>query len=93
MLKLDSVRWLRGEELLTWYKVPEAERFATNFCKNCGSLMPRIAPDMSMAVIPAGTLDSDPGLEPMARIFYDSRAEWSCDADDVPKYAEYPPKT
>jgi hypothetical protein len=43
--------------------------------------------------VPAGTLDNDPGIEPMARIFYDSRTEWSCSDDDLPTHAEYPPTT
>lgn len=91
LLKPDSVRWVQGEALLRYYKVPEAERFATHFCSNCGSLMPRIAPDMSVAVVPAGSLDCEPGIEPSARIFYDSRAEWSCSGGDLPAFAEYPP--
>lgn len=90
LLKPTGVRWIAGENLLRYYKVPEARRFATNFCSNCGSLMPRVAPDMSLAVLPAGTLDTDPGIRPEARIFSGSRAEWSCEAGDLPGYAEYP---
>ncbi len=88
----ENVRWTAGEEWLGRYKVPEAKRFATCFCKNCGSPLPRIAPDMSRAVIPAGSLDGDPGIRPMARIFWDSRAQWLCGGDDIPVYAEYVPE-
>jgi hypothetical protein len=90
MVKPNSVTWIKGEELLGQYKVPEAERFATCFCKNCGSPLPRIVPELSLAVIPAGSLDSSPGIEPQARIFWDSRVEWSCAAGDLPVYPEYP---
>lgn len=91
IIKPDKVSWIAGESLLTYYKVPEAKRFATNFCSNCGSLMPRIAPDMSMGVIPAGTLDHDPGIRPEARIFDASRAEWSCDTSEIARHDTYPP--
>lgn len=86
-----SVAWTAGESLLSSYKVPEAERFATCFCRICGSRMPRVAPDMNFVVIPAGSLDEDPGLRPEARIFGASRAAWSCDATDLPVFDEYPP--
>ena len=87
----ESVKWTAGENLLSSYKVPEAERFTTTFCSNCGSLMPRIAPDNSIAVVPAGTLDNDPGIRPQARIMDGSRAEWSCDTSELPVFDTYPP--
>ena len=91
IMRPDSVTWTAGEELLTRFKVPDAKRFATVFCNQCGSLMPRVAPDMSVAVIPAGTLDNDPGIGPSARIFQGSKTDWSCDASELPAFATYPP--
>jgi len=90
LLKPDSAKWTAGEELLKVYKIPDARVFATVFCRNCGSLLPRVAPDMSIAVVPAGTLDSDPGIRPEARIFQGSKAPWSCDETGVPGYDTYP---
>ncbi|MDH5711192.1 MAG: GFA family protein [Gammaproteobacteria bacterium] len=84
-----SLQWLKGEALLSRYKVPEAERFATCFCKKCGSALPRYDEQTGRAVIPAGSLDHDIDLRPQARIFWDSRTEWSC-SDNIPAYAEYP---
>jgi len=92
ILKLENITWIAGEQLLRRYKVPEAERFATVFCTVCGSLMPRVSPDGQVAVVPAGTLDHEPGIAPQARIFCGSRAEWSCDGDRLPSYAGYPPE-
>ncbi|HKJ08278.1 MAG TPA: GFA family protein [Gammaproteobacteria bacterium] len=91
MLKADSIRWLGDESLLRSYKLPEVERFGTHFCSNCGSLMPREVPALGMVLIPAGSLDSEPGIEPMSHIFYDSRAPWSCADGGLPTFAEYPP--
>jgi hypothetical protein len=90
ILRSDAVRWTAGESLLKRYDVPEAKRFATVFCSNCGSLMPRVSPEFGIVVIPAGTLDVDPGIRPEARIFEDSRAAWSCEGGDLPGFAEYP---
>lgn len=90
MVDADTVDWLEGESLLGDYKVPEAERFFTQFCRQCGSPLPRRVPERNMVVIPAGSLDSDPGVEPEARIFWDSRAQWSCEAGGLPTSPEYP---
>jgi hypothetical protein len=90
LLRPDSATWISGEENIASFKVPEAKRFRTAFCKTCGSPLPRIAPDLSIAVIPAGSLDNDPPLQPTARIFWGSRADWSCDAGSIPIWPEYP---
>ena len=80
-----------GEALLKRYKVPEAERFARQFCSECGSAVARDVPEIGAVVVPAGSLDSAPPIQPQARIFWDSRAEWSCDDQALPRHAEYPP--
>lgn len=83
-----AINWLSGEDLIRSYKVPEAERFRNDFCGNCGSPMPRFFPHKGFVVLPAGTLDSELPEMSKSRIFYDSRASWSC-ADDLPTFSEY----
>lgn len=90
MVAADIVDWLKGESLLGYYKIPEAERFFSQFCKQCGSPLPRYVSERGMVVIPTGSLHSDPGIKPEARIFWDSRAEWSCEAGELPTFSEYP---
>jgi len=90
LLKPDAATWTAGEDLLRSFKVPDAKRYATVFCSVCGSLMPRVAPDNSIAVIPAGTLDEDPGIRPQGRIYQDSRTAWSCDGTELPCFGTYP---
>jgi hypothetical protein len=87
---LHSLAWLAGEDLLRRYKVPEAERFYNCFCSHCGSPMPRGVPELDGVIIPAGTLDAEPPIQPQARIFWDSRAAWSCSGDGTPAFPEYP---
>ena len=86
----SSLSWKKGEDLLQRYKVPEAERFYNLFCKQCGSTMPRAVPELDAVIIPAGSLDSEPPMVPNGNIFWDSRVEWSCPANDLPIFAEYP---
>ena len=90
IFKPDTATWVEGEDLLSSFKVPNADRFRTVFCTKCGSPMPRIASNLSIAVIPAGSLDSEPPLSPTDRIFCASKTDWSCHHDDIPSWPEYP---
>jgi len=91
IVKATSVKWIKGEELIKVYKVPEAKRFARHFCSLCGSSVPRYTPETGFVVIPAGSLDGEPASKPQGRIFWDSRVSWSCGDEDIPAYSEYPP--
>ncbi len=92
LVKAAAVKWVRGEERVRLYKVPEAMRFANTFCTVCGSRVPRYVPQLDAVVIPAGSLDTDPAIAPQARIFWGSRAGWSCGGDGLPTFPEYPPR-
>jgi hypothetical protein len=84
-------RWLRGEDLLGSYKVPEAERYTQVFCRRCGSKLPRVDTIRGRAVVPAGSLDDDPGAREGLHIFVGSKAPWFEIADALPQHREYPP--
>ena len=86
-----TLRWLSGEENLRSFKIPEAKRFTNSFCAVCGGRVPRQVTGSDAVVIPAGSLDDEPPIQPQARIFVGSRASWSCAGDDLPVHAEYPP--
>jgi hypothetical protein len=85
-------RWVRGEEQLESYKVPEAQRFSHTFCSVCGSSLPRVDAGRGSVVVPAGSLDDDPGGREQGHIFVGSKAPWYVIADELPQYAEYPPE-
>lgn len=90
MISPDSaLTWLQGEELLKEFKVPDAKRFYNRFCNQCGSSMPRNVAELDAVIIPAGSLDCDPPIQPQARIFWTSRAEWSCSDSSLPVFDEY----
>lgn len=75
---------------LKTYKVPEAQRFTNTFCPECGSRMPRFIEQAGVVMIPAGSLDDEPPIQPQARIFQGSRAAWSCDQRDIEVFEDYP---
>ena len=85
-----AISWTEGEDKLSRYKLPDAERFYSCFCQNCGSPMPRVVPEINAVIIPAGSLDCSLPVNPQGRIFWESRADWSC-TDELPVYSEYPP--
>ena len=76
-------------DLVDDYKVPEAERFTHAFCRVCGSGAPRVSPRIAM--LPAGSLDDDPGLGEQLHFFVGSKAPWYEITGDLPQYDEYPP--
>lgn len=88
----EQFRWLGGEEYVERYELAEAKHFATCFCKHCGSSLPWLAQSGRVVVIPAGTLDADPGIRPSQNIYWGSKACWYEEAAGLPKYDELPVK-
>jgi hypothetical protein len=84
-------RWVRGEDQVISYRLPNAERFGNAFCRVCGSPMPRLVLLRDSMVVPAGAIDGDPGIHPACHIFTGSKAPWHEIADGLPQHAEYPP--
>jgi len=92
MVTLDQFRWVRGDAQVAVYKVPEARFFGVAFCTRCGGEAPRMSPERGFAVVPAGSLDTDPGIRPAAHIFVGTKASWFPITDDLPQFAEGPPQ-
>ena len=88
----SDFKWLSGEEYVGRYEPDNTKYFATTFCKNCGSSLPWLDKTGKAVIVPAGTLDDDPGIKPMQNIFCESKAIWYVEPDLLPKYEELPPK-
>ena len=84
--------WLSGEDLLGRFEHPDSKHFATCFCTRCGSSLPWITKGGRSIVIPAGTLDQDPGIKPVHNIFWQDRARWREEVGDLTQYDELPTK-
>lgn len=90
MFLAGSLEWISGEDQVASYKLPEAERFTNTFCKTCGGRVPKFSEKIGMVLIPAGSLDDEPGAAPQARIFTAFRTAWSCDDSALPQFGELP---
>jgi hypothetical protein len=84
--------WTRGAGLVEEFPLPGAQYFTTAFCRNCGSELPRVSVERNIAVVPAGSLDSEPAITPVAHIFVGSKAPWFDITDELPQFAEMPPR-
>jgi hypothetical protein len=84
-------RWARGETLISEYKLPEARFHTVSFCRQCGGAVPKISSERGLAIIPAGSLDTDPPMRPQRHIFTNYKAPWFDITDSLPQYPEGPP--
>lgn len=88
----DQFQWLSGEQDVGRYEVPEASHYATSFCKHCGSSLPWLTKSGKAVIVPAGTLDHDPGVRPIHNVYFADRAPWYEEVGDLTKYDELPVK-
>src|SRR5512145_3201190 len=66
--RAKAFRFVKGEERIARYE--SSPGFERTFCRDCGAKVPHVpGPGSEQVVIPAGTLDDDPGLRLMAHIF------------------------
>jgi hypothetical protein len=70
---LDAFSWVRGESQVADFPLPDARYFATAFCRRCGSDVARVSTERQLVVVPAGSLDDDPGARPEQHIFTGSK--------------------
>jgi hypothetical protein len=89
--KAPQFHWTRGQDLVAEYKLPEARFYTTAFCTQCGGAVPKVSLERGIAVIPAGSLDTDPPLRPQRQIFTNYKAPWFEITDAVPQFPEGPP--
>lgn len=87
-LPASALSFVQGAESIRRYDL-EGARFGNCFCETCGSPLPRQALDGKAYLVPAGSLDSDPGMMPEGAIFWDSRVSWLPPADSLEKFSEY----
>lgn len=75
-------RWLRGESQVSNYGPPKDWHFGSAFCRQCGSTLPRVVRSVGIVVVPAGTLDNEPGPRSGRGGVPESKAEWLAKAGD-----------
>ncbi len=85
----SGFRWLRGEDEARGYESSPGN--VRSFCPTCGSVVPGAPPQAPAVFLPAGCLQDDPGVRPIAHIFVGSKAPWYDIRDGLPQFEEYPP--
>jgi hypothetical protein len=89
--RASQFRWIRGEERIAEYKLPEARFYTVAFCRTCGGAVPKISAERGISVIPAGVLDTPPPIQPQRHIFTNYKASWFDITDAIPQFPEGPP--
>ena len=80
---------LGGERTIRRYE--SAPGSFRSFCPTCGSLVPGQAPYLATVSVPAGLLESDPGVRPRLHVFTSSKAPWWEINDELPQHARWVP--
>ncbi len=86
-------KWISGEDKTGRFERPDAKHFATSFCLRCGSSLPWLTKSGKAMVVPAGSLDDDPGIEPTQNIYSASRASWYQSVESLVCYDTLPDKS
>jgi hypothetical protein len=88
MCPSEAFRIVRGRDGIERYRSsPEIHR---PFCRRCGAVVPDGQAWQGSTGIPAGPLDDDPGVRPLAHIFVASKAPWYEIADGLPRFDAFP---
>ncbi len=84
----EAFRLVRGADAIG--RVEAASGLTRAFCTRCGSVVTDGRPWQGLVGFPAGPLDDDPGVRPLAHIFVASKAPWDTIADDLPRFDAFP---
>jgi hypothetical protein len=71
----DNLSWTRGETSLKRFDHP-SRSFTKVFCIECGSGLPFVNKSGKALIVPAGSLDAEPNIQPSHNIFWHERASW-----------------
>lgn len=70
-----NIEWLKGEGSTTVYEHP-TRGFSSSFCTACGSGLPFVNKAKTTLIVPAGSLNELPELQPQANMFRSEEACW-----------------
>ena len=90
--KVEQFTWVHGKENVKSHSLKGAKYFGQDFCRHCGSPVPRVVAETGRVVVPCGTFDSALGAGPIGNIFATSKAPWFEFTDGLPQWDAYPPR-
>ncbi len=81
-VKRETLRWLRGRELVARYEPEPPFRYARCFCSRCGTALGEIDSPQASFPIAANCLDGDPQVRNKFHEFVADKPAWYeiCDA-------------
>jgi len=82
--------WLKGEDSVKRFDLPDAQRFSVWFCGQCGCRVPHNIRTRDDVLVPAGLLDADPQMRPQQGIFWASKAPWCVEPHEMQLFSGYP---
>ena len=78
-VRAENFRWLRGEELISFYDAPvlrEPPPYRNSFCKTCGSPLPSIFAGNPAVAIPSGFVEGEIPVRAADHIWIAKKAGW-----------------
>jgi hypothetical protein len=86
-VRAERFVWLAGADQVREFRTPSG--WGSFFCATCGCPAPHLFKG-DRYLIPAGSLDADPGPRVAGHIFVGSKASWTVIGDDAPQFDEFP---
>ncbi|KXI29854.1 GFA family protein [Paraglaciecola hydrolytica] len=71
----DNIQWTSGAELTKRFEYPD-RNFTKVFCTQCGCGLPFLNKSGKALIVPAGSLDGEPNIQPSDNIFWSERPAW-----------------
>jgi len=87
----DKFRWLRGEDLISFFDAPilrNPPAYRRSFCKACGSKVPTVFASNPAVNIPAGLVDGDVPTRATRHIWMSMKSNW-LDLDEICALPQY----
>ncbi len=85
----ERITWLSGEDKIKRFDV-KGRAITSAFCQECGSPVPYLSSSSQSLVVPAGSLDGSPNIEPQDNIFWSERACWYDAGIQSKKFSRFP---
>jgi hypothetical protein len=85
---LDNILWLSGFDLVKRFDLKN-RAISKAFCMECGCGLPYISGTGKALVVPAGSLNGEPNIDPQDNIFCCEKATWYDKGVIAPKFNRF----
>ncbi|MEO8114906.1 MAG: GFA family protein [Phenylobacterium sp.] len=87
-VRADRFEWLAGQSHWREFRTPSG--WGSFFCPTCGSPAPHLLSNGERYLVPAGSLDADPGPRVAGHIFVGSKVSWDVIGGDAAQFEAWP---